>query len=178
MGRKYDKKSNNFFIAFILIFIISVLLKSKTVFNSSNESVSYQKKDYTVDIPAFWKVSEMNDYITTFYSNDKMIGSIEVNPECDYCATTSSIIENFFGMHGYVKGDIIEKNKDDYKIIKVLIGYEKSAAENIMSGTEYPDELHYLYTNENNKLIDLFLDSSQLSEKEMDEISNSLVLKN
>jgi hypothetical protein len=47
-----------------------------------------------------------------------------------------------------------------------------------MSGTDYPDELHYIYTNDHNLLVDLFLDSGQLSEKEMDEISNSLVLKN
>lgn len=62
-------------------------------------------------------------------------------------------------------------------MIKVLIGYSEHIGEIDSSSTYMPDELHYLYTDNQNMLIDLYLDPSQLSDEEMDEIASSLVIK-
>lgn len=61
------------------------------------------------------------------------------------------------------------------------MGYEKTIVQKANSDSEseedLAEELHYIYTNNQNILIDLYLESNQLSDEEMDEIADSLVIK-
>jgi uncharacterized membrane protein len=60
---------------------------------------------------------------------------------------------------------------------KVKIGYELSAAQEIEGEFSSEDELHYFYISKEGTLfIDLFMESSGISENESDVVANSLEL--
>lgn len=59
------------------------------------------------------------------------MGSIGINPDCNYRSTISSVIANWIGMSAYTKGDIIEQDHASHKKAKVYIAFEQSAAQQI-----------------------------------------------
>ena len=104
------------------------------------------------------------------------MGSIGINPDCNYRSTISSVIANWIGMSAYAKGDIIEQDHASHKKAKVYIAFEQSAAQQIKGATPEPDQLHYFITK-NKLLIDLSINKDYVDEKNADIIAESLIIK-
>lgn len=151
--------------------------KSDNAINSNNKFISYSTDYYTINLPSNISSKNKGKYETMLYINNKMVGNIDVNPNCSYCTTTSSIIANWMGMHAYAKTDIIEQDFGNYKMAKVLIAFELSAAQQISGISPEPDQLHYFYTDSNNWFIDLFINNEIISEENADMITNSFIVK-
>lgn len=165
-------------IGLTLITIIYNFKSDNSTKNSSSQLTSYSTEYYTINSPSNISAKSRDNYETLLYMNDTIVGTITVNPNCEYCSTTSSIISNWMGMHAYAKDDhIIEEDFDTYKMAKVLIAFELSAAQEVSGETAEPDQLHYFYTNPNNLFIDLFIDNTIISEEDADLIADSFILK-
>jgi len=170
------KKKSLCLLVFVLVIVIIVFIsiERKNPDSQGSKNIEYKTDYYSIQIPSTWQIIKEADYLTTFYYNNNKIASIETNPECQYCSSSSSIITNLFGLHGSSKGDVVETDKGNYQIVKTIITYKQSAAEQERSETKVPDELHYLFTDKKSLLIDLYLNDSQLSDDEQNEIAQSL----
>ncbi len=138
---------------------------------------NYNGKYFSVTIPKSFSIEKTDDYDTSIYLNEKYVGSISINPNCNYCSSLDSIVANWFGMNAYVKGTPNEEKVGDYKLVKLTIAYEQSAAEIENGDSPVSDEIHYLYTNNKNKILDLSLDSSYISEEDINTIVRSVSMK-
>lgn len=138
---------------------------------------NYNDKYYSVTIPKSFSIEKMDDYDASIFLNDKYVGSISINPNCHYCSTLDSIVANWFGMKAYVKGTPVEENVGDYNLVKLTIAYEQSAAEVANGETPSSDEIHYIYTNYKNKLLDMSFDSSSVSEDDINSMVRSVTMK-
>lgn len=160
----------------IIPIIYFVFLKDKTI-DSGNRSPLYNNEYYTAELPDKITAQNKDDHETALYIDNKKAGSITVNPDCSYCSNTSSILSNYIGMHAYAKGKIIEKDNGTYKMAKVMVGFEQSAAQQIKGESKEPDQLHYFFTNSNNLMIDLYIDTELINEETADSIAASFKLK-
>jgi hypothetical protein len=143
--------------------------------NITNTKI-YKTNYYSIDLPANWEYRESNDYQTSLYLNNKNVGSIMINADCNYNSNITSIITNWIGMSAYAKGDVIENKFDGYKMEKGFIGFELTAAQQEKGNKPEPDQLHYFYTK-NNLLIDLYINSNKVDENDADKIANTLIVK-
>lgn len=167
------------FIGILVLVILFIVFMFHTKYKAAVDTTNfttYTQSFVQISIPSSWKPQRTDTYSTTFYDKGKKVGTIEVNPYCDYCGTTESLIDNFFGLRGYAKGKIQERKIDSVSQIKVTIAYEKSASQETEEAE--PDELHYLFTDHDKLFVDLYLDSNQLSDKTRAKISNSFILTN
>lgn len=133
------------------------------------------KKDYSIKIPRSWSLKNVNDYETDCYMEEKKIAVITELKDCNYSSNTSSIITNLLGMHAVIAGDTVEIQRQGYKLTKVNITYEQSAAEKIKKESSPSDELHYFYTNNKNIIIDFVVYDTELINN-TDEIAESLII--
>lgn len=75
-------------------------------------------------------------------------------------------------MHAYLKEELY----DTEATYAMIVGYEKSAAEELSNKMQKSDEIHYIYINENSTMIDFCVDDS-LADENVRMIMNSLKLK-
>jgi hypothetical protein len=144
---------------------------------NGSDTKLYENQYYSIDIPVEWSIAEENDYEVIFRENDVDVATIIVEPEYDFSKTTSSIISNWLGMHAYIEDEWNDVDFSTYTMKKVKIGYELSAAQEIEGEFSSEDELHYFYISKEGTLfIDLFMESSGISENESDVVANSLEL--
>lgn len=148
--------------------------------NNSKDEKNMNKvnnKYYTINIPNNWIANNNSQYETDYYINGKKVASITVIDDCSFCSTTSSIITNWLGMHARTKGNTKEKKRIGYRITKVNITYEQSAAEQIENKSSLPDELHYFFINNENTFIDFVVYNKELIKVSTDKIAESLTFK-
>jgi hypothetical protein len=81
------------------------------------------------------------------------------------------------GMHATVNRDIIENDYGSFKMSKVFIDYELSAAQQIKGELPVTNELHYFFTSNNEFFIDLYLDINIIGEETADKIAKTLIMK-
>lgn len=144
---------------------------------NGSDTKLYENQYYSIDIPVEWSIAEENDYEVIFRENDVDVATIIVEPEYEFSKTTSSIISNWLGMHAYIEDEWNDVDFSTYTMKKVKIGYELSAAQEIEGEFSSEDELHYFYISKEGTLfIDLFMESSGISENESDVVANSLEL--
>ncbi|WP_207726434.1 hypothetical protein [Anaerocolumna chitinilytica] len=65
----------------------------------------------------------------------------------------------------------------DYKLARVNIAYEQSAAGQIKNENSIPNELHYFFTNDNKTFIDFAIYKNELINENSDKIAKSLVIR-
>lgn len=75
-------------------------------------------------------------------------------------------------MHAYLKEELYDTEATH----AMIVGYEKSAAEELSNKMQKSDEIHYIYINENSTMIDFCVDDS-LADENVRMIMNSLKLK-
>ena len=162
----------SFMLCVFIVCIIYIILK-----NNQATEANYNHKYYSITIPKNFSVKEVDDYDTRLYLDEKYVGSMSVNPECRYCTSIDSIVTNWYGMKAYVKGTPVEEQVDEYKLVKLTIAYEQSAAEVENGDSPSSDEVHYLYTDYENYILDLSFNSSYVSEDELNSIVRSVNIK-
>ena len=156
---------------FFTIFTVCVLQYKK-------ENVeSYDNPYYSITLPKNLSINEINETEAAIFLKKDKVGSISFNPRCNYCATLESIVTNWFGMHAYIKESSKEQKLGNYNRVKVKIAYEQSPSEVEKKVPPMEDEIHYIYTDNVNLLIDLSLDTKVLSEEEIKLIVEALKIK-
>ena len=174
-GRVTIHKKYRVFLCLFLCLILLVIVYKRYI-NKSYDSIpdylEYKNTYYIVNIPKEWKKAESNNEISKFNLGEKYVASIDVNPDCNYCSSDASILTILFE-RSYIDDTIISKF-DNYKIIKAYIRREQSAAEQ-EKGIRYSDQLHYIYTNNKNYWIDLYIDNTVINEEDADFIAKSLL---
>lgn len=150
---------------------------TEVVENISQQQKQYEHRCYAMNIGKDWTVEEPYVFQTKFFKDGKMAMLIEVNEECGYCYTTDSIITNMFGLHGEAV-EIEEDTVGEYTKIKAEIAYVASAAEQEKSIMEQPNELHYIFTDNERFVLDVYVNTEVLSEEDIDELIGSLIIKN
>ena len=166
----------------IIIFIILLVAMVFGLYfkNNSNDEKNMNNVDntyYTINIPNNWIAKNISQYETDYFINGKKVASITVINDCSFCSTTSSIITNWLGMHARAKGEIKEKKRKGYRLAKLNITYEQSAAEQIENKSSLPDELHYFFINNENTFIDFVVYNKELIKLSTDKIAESLTYK-
>lgn len=166
---------------FIIIFLVIIFLGFFYINNVNNQiDKNLNKiatKYYSIMMPKSWVSKNISEFETWYFINDTKVASITVNLDCTYCSSTSSIITNWLGLHAYSIGEISEKKMKDYKLARVSVGYEQSAAEQIKNESGIPNELHYFLTNNNNTFIDFAIYKNELIKENLDKIAEPIAIK-
>lgn len=172
------KNKKIYFISIIIfsLLVVSTLLIIKYKENSLLLNNEFSTDLYTINLPNNITIESNNKIINLFISGKK-VGYVATYENCQFCNSISSIVSNYLGMHANIHGNIKETNYDSYKKSKVYIDYELSASQQIKGELPVTKELHYFYTTNNNLFIDLQLNTEYISEKNAENISNSLNIK-
>lgn len=154
----------------IITILICISLGSVLLINSRSVE-TYHTSYYSIVVPDKWEVQEHKDLeLSTFLWNGEKVASIEVFENCQYASSVSSIIHNIFGMHSYIESDMVIRDEKDFQLVKVVVGYEQSAAEMEMKRKPEEKEEHYIWTNYKDTVIDFFIDTTKIKESEKEEI--------
>lgn len=131
------------------------------------------KKDFN------WKIQEGEESTNTTYieSDNQIIGTITVYPKCEYINSISAIVSNIYGTHSYLKEELFQEESKSYAVYCVRVGYEKTPSEEISGEKSVNDELHYIYVDGNNTVIDFYADYPLVDEN-IKMAMRSLVVKN
>lgn len=167
-------------IGFILLLVLSSSKLRKLIIQTSNTKESNSeitKEFYSMALPdgITIKYSENNDYRDGIYMDDQEVGCVQINQDCGFDLSISSIVANYLGMHAYIKDDVEKKDFGTYQRYKILTGFEASAAQQ-EKGELTSDELHYFFIKDD-LLLDLYVDLNYLDEKNVEFIANAVELK-
>jgi len=172
---KRKQKSLLFLVALIAIVAISIYIARK-----SNENAYYENEYYRISLPAGWiyTISESGDTYVVFKCDGTECLSIEANPKSsfDLNSELSYIVISWAGMHYFVKHEDQIAYNGNYKIVKLKIGIELSAAQEITGEEQPEDELHYYVTNNNKTFIDIKVNQNAISENMADNIISNITI--
>lgn len=152
-------------VAVIGIFMIADLyFMSCLSFWMTGDDETYSTDYYEISYSEKWKFEAYDKLITNVSYDGEFIGDITVYPQSAYADSLSYIISNIYGTHAYLKEDLsIEDDSSDLTYC-IVVGYEQSAADELKDAEEDSDEIHYLYVEQDNTVIDLCVPCS-LEEK-------------
>lgn len=156
------------FVVILVGLIVFFIIKDRKTSNNT-----YKNEYYSVSLPEKLTADEIYDYSTNLYLDKELVGYIEVNTPCTFCSSIDSIVANYFGMEITIKEKSDEQTLGEYKLVKVKIAFEQSAAEQANGETPAEDEVHYIYTNYKNTFIDLYLNPSYVSEDKIKSMIDS-----
>lgn len=152
----------------IIIVVLICVSFSSIMFIKGRGVEKYNTSGYSIVVPDKWKVQEHKDLeLCTFYYNDEEVASVETYENCEYASSVSSFVSNAFGMHSYKKSEEVIREEKDFQLIKVVVGYEQSAAEMEKEGKiEEREEEHYIWINYKDTVIDLLIDTTRIEESQ------------
>lgn len=175
------KRKTLFLVSIALITILILIYRSIGFILPDDSEESYADYLNTVDkyltkyyeVPQLdnWCFEAYDEYITNVSIDGETVGNIIVYPNNKY-GSESSIISNIYGMHAYLKEELYNTEAT----YAMIVGYEKSAAEEMSNKMQKSDEIHYIYINKNSTMIDFCVDDS-LADENVRMIMNSLKLK-
>ena len=139
----------------------------------------YSNDYYEIKKDSNWKIQEGEEYTNTTYieSDNQIVGTITVYPKCEYANSISAIVSNIYRIHSYLKEELFQEESNSDAVYCVRVGYEKTPSEEISGEKSTNDELHYIYVDENNTVIDFYSDYPLVDEN-IKMAMRSLVVKN
>jgi Zn ribbon nucleic-acid-binding protein len=128
------------------------------VSSSSSENLSdkYSTDYYEIEKDSNWKIQMVDEYTVYIESDNEIVGNITVYPQCEYTDSINAIISNIYGMHSYLKEEFAQEENNSNAVYCVVVGYQKSASEELSDKESANEELHYIYINKNKTIIDFY----------------------
>lgn len=150
----------------------------ETSVDTETKAVTYESAYYLARIPAGWTVVDHGNGKLTFSKDIQEICTIEVSDGWSDCTSTSKIIEDYFGMHASVSGEVEEDEVNGWKRAKAVISIEQSAAEQEKAKQEsaQTDELHYIYTDAKDTILDVRISNETHQDTELETFLDSIAL--
>lgn len=161
----------------IIILFVCLGLILITFFMIRKGKSLYVNDYYMIEHPDNWNFNTVDELITIVSLDGNKIGNIMVYPKSEFGSSVSSIISNIYGMHAYLKEEVVVGRKIDDLAYCVVIGYESTAAEQVKNISPMPDELHYIFLLDNKTIVD-FSVNNDYADAQVIAVMESVKLKN